>query len=162
LDKTAVEFMHQIKDLFDPNNLCNPGKALPQRGSGIECSAVPDSIIMHKDTLAITAPVDVRWKDLPVDCDKFNPESTVADAIENGLVLLEIWAECGGKLFHSGARVTKDVAGYNLVKLLSGSRLAEIKAVTFKLNPEIREVGESETADYIAVGLRKIFGGKNE
>ena len=76
--------------------------------------------------------------------------------------MLEFWAESGGKLFHSGARITKDVAGYNLVKLLSGSKLVDIKAVTFKLNPEIREVRESETADYIAVGLRKIFGGKNE
>lgn len=162
LDKTAVEFMYQIKELFDPNNLCNPGKALPQRGSGIECSTIPDSVILHKDAQAITTPVDVKWKDLPIDFDKVNPESTVADAIENGLVLLEIWAESCGKLFHSGARVTKDVAGYNLVKLLSGSKLADIKAVTFTLNPEIRGIGESETAEYIAVGLSKIFGGNNE
>lgn len=161
LDKTAVEFMHQIKELFDPNNLCNPGKALPERGNGIECSAVPDSIIIHKDAQAITTPVDVKWENLPITFDSVNPDSTVADAIENGLVLLEIWAESDGKLFHSGARVTKDVAGYNLVKLLSGSKMADIKAVTFSTNPQMHKAAEEMPVD-IAEGLKKIFRGNNE
>jgi glycolate oxidase len=161
LDKSAVEFMHQIKELFDPNDLCNPGKALPKRGSGVECSAVPSSVIKHKDVFAITTPVDVLWKDLAIECSELDPNNSVKDAIKNGLVLLEFWAESRGKLFHSGARVTKDVAGYNLVKLLSGTDLVEIKAVTFSTTPQLYKTEEMLPVE-LSKGLKKIFGGIDE
>ncbi|RKZ12765.1 hypothetical protein DRQ50_11445, partial [bacterium] len=53
-------------------------------------------------------------------------------------VVLEIWAEDGtGRLFHTGAPVFKNVAGYDLTHLLvgSGGVLARPRAMTFKLAP---------------------------
>ena len=52
--------------------------------------------------------------------------------------VLELWAEDGtGRLFHIGAPVFKNVAGYDLTHLLvgSGGVLARPHAVTFKLAP---------------------------
>jgi glycolate oxidase len=52
--------------------------------------------------------------------------------------VLEVWAEDGrGRLFHAGAPVFKNVAGYALQHLLvgAGGMLARLRAVTFKLAP---------------------------
>ncbi len=57
---------------------------------------------------------------------------SVADA------LVELWAETGdGRIFHAGAPVAKNVAGYDLVRLLCGSGevLARTLAATFLLRP---------------------------
>jgi len=45
--------------------------------------------------------------------------------------------DAGGRLFHSGGRVVKNVAGYDLCKLMIGSRgtLAIISQITLKLRP---------------------------
>lgn len=53
-------------------------------------------------------------------------------------LLLEAWAETGdGRRFHAGAPVFKNVAGYDLVRLLCGAdgRLARLRAVTLQLRP---------------------------
>ncbi|MBK8165661.1 MAG: FAD-binding protein [bacterium] len=53
-------------------------------------------------------------------------------------LLLEVWAETGdGRPFHAGAPVTKNVAGYDLPRLLCGAGgcLARLQAVTFPLRP---------------------------
>ncbi len=60
------------------------------------------------------------------------PAGTVRD------FLLELWAETGdGHLFHAGAPVFKNVAGYDLVHMLCGSGRvwARPRAVTFQLRP---------------------------
>ena len=52
--------------------------------------------------------------------------------------LLEVWAETGdGRPFHAGAPVTKNVAGYDLPRLLcgAGGYLARLRAATFALRP---------------------------
>jgi hypothetical protein len=52
--------------------------------------------------------------------------------------LLELWAETGdGHLFHAGAPVFKNVAGYDLVHMLCGSGRvwAQPRAATFQLRP---------------------------
>ena len=52
--------------------------------------------------------------------------------------LLEVWAETGdGRLFHAGAPVVKDVAGFDLTRLLCGSAgmLARLRGATFQLKP---------------------------
>ncbi len=52
--------------------------------------------------------------------------------------LLEVWAETGdGRPFHAGAPVSKNVAGYDLPRLLCGSGgvLARLEAATFTLRP---------------------------
>ncbi len=53
-------------------------------------------------------------------------------------LLLEAWAEAGdGRAFHAGAAVAKNVAGYDLLRLLcgSGGTLATLRAVTLQLRP---------------------------
>lgn len=58
-------------------------------------------------------------------------------------LLLEVWAETGdGRPFHAGAPVTKNVAGYDLPRLLCGSGgcLARLRAATFVLRPAPPEV----------------------
>lgn len=58
-------------------------------------------------------------------------------------LLLEVWAETGdGRRFHAGAPVTKNVAGYDLPRLLCGSGgcLARLCAATFVLRPAPPEV----------------------
>ncbi len=76
---------------------------------------------------------------------------TVGDLVDAGTVgpsllgstsvgdaLLELWAETGdGRIFHAGAPVLKNVAGYDLVRLISGSGgiLARPLAATWQLKP---------------------------
>ncbi len=58
--------------------------------------------------------------------------------------LLELWAETGdGRLFHAGAPVFKNVAGYDLVHMLCGSGqvYARPLAATFQLRPIPESVG---------------------
>ncbi|MCK9994681.1 MAG: FAD-binding protein [Candidatus Krumholzibacteria bacterium] len=58
--------------------------------------------------------------------------------------LLELWAETGdGRLFHAGAPVFKNVAGYDLVHMLCGSGRvwAQPRAVTFQLRPVPESLG---------------------
>ncbi|MEN8007616.1 MAG: FAD-linked oxidase C-terminal domain-containing protein [Candidatus Krumholzibacteriota bacterium] len=58
--------------------------------------------------------------------------------------LLELWAETGaGRLFHAGAPVFKNVAGYDLVHMLCGSGRvwAQPLAATFQLRPVPESVG---------------------
>jgi glycolate oxidase subunit GlcD len=53
-------------------------------------------------------------------------------------LLLEVWATTGdGRPFHAGAPVFKNVAGYDLVRLICGAdgRLADLQAVTLQLRP---------------------------
>ncbi|MFO7654664.1 MAG: FAD-linked oxidase C-terminal domain-containing protein [Candidatus Krumholzibacteriia bacterium] len=53
-------------------------------------------------------------------------------------VLLEVWASDGaGRAFHAGAPVAKNVAGYDLARLLcgAGGSLARIDACTLQLRP---------------------------
>lgn len=53
-------------------------------------------------------------------------------------ILLEAWAETGdGRAFHAGAPVAKNVAGYDVARILCGSGgcLARLQAATFLLRP---------------------------
>lgn len=53
-------------------------------------------------------------------------------------LLLELWAETGdGRRFHAGAPVGKNVAGYDLVRLIAGAggALAACRGATFQLKP---------------------------
>ena len=58
--------------------------------------------------------------------------------------LLELWAETGdGRVFHSGAPVFKNVAGYDLVHMLCGSGCVYARplAATFQLRPLPESIG---------------------
>lgn len=170
LDPVALDLMRGIKDLMDPENLCNPDKALPARelvGRGHK--PVPEGIEFDWDSLTVTAPASTPLAELqaaalerglwvPVGVaagDGHGPglagEMTVGQLLSTGTAgpsllgelrvrdsVLEIWARTGrGDVLHAGAPVLKNVAGYDLVRLLvgSGDLLARPLAASFALQP---------------------------
>jgi FAD/FMN-containing dehydrogenase len=59
LDATALRLMRGIKHVFDPHDLCNPGKLLPDPElDGAAMPPVPSRPVFHWDSLTVTAPAD--------------------------------------------------------------------------------------------------------
>ncbi len=151
LDPTAARLMHGIKALFDPRQLCNPGKSLPPVGAvSTGGRPAPDTVHFQWDSLTVTAPAQTGFEQiqasalkrgfwvplgLPLTTAGVTTAGTTGDVVANLLpgptalgtgttreYLLEMWAETGdGQPFHAGAPVFKNVAGYDLPHLLCGS-----------------------------------------
>jgi len=161
LDPVAAELMSGIKGIFDPRGLANPGKALAE-GPGLAASSpLPTSKRFDWNNLTVTVPVDVKLFALSAEADARGfrlvcvPDSgnaslgelADAGALRDGL--LEVWATTGdGRAFHTGRPVTKNVAGYDLVRLVCGcgGALADVQAVTLQLRPVGHVVEEKATA----------------
>jgi glycolate oxidase subunit GlcD len=176
LDRTALQLMRGIKDLCDPDGLCNPGKLLPEPAATGAGSAVPDRIDFQWDSLTVTAPAAVPLAELqelalargfwiPVgaanrtraDGPGLAGAMTLGAMVDAGTTgpsllgslrptdaVLELWAETGrGEVLHAGAPVLKNVAGYDLVRLLvgSGGCLARPLAATLQLRPAPTDLG---------------------
>ncbi|HOX24973.1 MAG TPA: FAD-linked oxidase C-terminal domain-containing protein [Candidatus Krumholzibacteria bacterium] len=173
LDRTSLRLMQGIKDLFDPDDLCNPGKALPRRelaAAAAITAQVPGEVSFRWDSLTVTAPARTPLAELQAEAATrglwiplgaasrsravgpgLGGALTVGDVIEAGTsgpsllghlwpadAVLELWAGTGdGEILRAGAPVLKNVAGYDLVRLIvgSGGILARPLAATLQLKP---------------------------
>ncbi len=162
MDEQCAQLHHQIKRVFDPENIFNPGKLLPPlnaRFSSIK--EPPEQVVFQWDSMTVTAPADItlasiqsramaRGLWIPVGMplvgdptlDELTSHLLCGPSLlsENHVrpYLLELWARTGdGRLFHSGAPVFKNVAGYNLGQALcgSGGTLVTNVGLTFQLRP---------------------------
>ena len=168
LDPESVRLMSAIKDLVDPSALCNPGKALPDDQGCVPARIrdLPAEPVFAWDSLTVTAAAAADLHSLQTEAiargfwipvGAVAAGSTVGDLVTSPFALprplaggsardslLEIWAETGdGRQFHAGAPCAKNVAGYDLVRLICGSEgtLARIRGVTFVLRPAPEAVG---------------------
>jgi glycolate oxidase len=147
LDPVAAGLMGGIKGVFDPRGIANPGKAIAAAPGKAKPPPVLTAPLFDWDSLAVTAPADVALPTLQaeaarrgfrLDCDGDASLRELADrgALRDGL--LEVWAETrDGRLFHAGRPVAKNVAGYDLARLVCGcgGALGSVKAVTLPLKP---------------------------
>ncbi len=170
-DAETARLQRGIKNIFDPENLLNPGKIFPEMGAEFSpCKPLPDSPVFSWDSMTVTAPADTslaslqaqaleRGLCLPVGVFRpakpgvlglgaaTNVGDLIAQLVPGPAVLargtardflLELWAHTGdGKLFHTGAPVFKNVAGYGLGPSLCGSgrHFVQPLAATFQLKP---------------------------
>jgi len=177
LDAETARLAREVKNLFDPTEILNPGKMNPPADAAFApLKTLPAAIDFQWENLTVSAPSNASvagiqraalargfW--IPVGVLASADESTlglglggtVGDLV-NHLVagpafcaagtardfLLELWAETGdGKMFHAGAPVFKNVAGYDLAHMLCGSGgiFARPRAATFQLRPVPPSVG---------------------
>jgi len=173
LDPEALRLMRSIVRLADPRGLLNPGKGLPpQEEAGTPGPPSPDAARFDWDSLLVSAPATTPlaaiqreaishglW--LPVGFPPAGP--TLGELATWGLsgpaplavwrlrdLLLEVWAETGdGRRFHAGRPVLKNVAGLDLVRLVTGNGglLASVEAMTLRLAPLPPAVGMLSVAD---------------
>jgi glycolate oxidase subunit GlcD len=183
LGPLALELMLKVKSLFDPDNLCNPGKALTEPGDG-KVRPAPIDIKVDKQSLLVHAPARARWRDvqdaarrhgLCVTCAAHHEDQTVGDLVQYGTDardnVLELWVETGdGRPLYLGSPTLKNVAGYDLLHMLvgTGEMLVTVRAATFALKPAFAEppalnppVGPAMPVDMetlrLARGLKDIF-----
>lgn len=169
LDGETARLQRGIKDIFDPQDILNPGKVHPPADAAFAAlKPAPAGIDFHWANLTVSAPADASLAQLqqsamergfwiPVGALALDEGvglgrgTTVGNLVAELLTgpalcpggtvrdyLLELWAETGdGHLFHAGAPVFKNVAGYDLVHMLcgSGSVWVETRAATFQLRP---------------------------
>jgi glycolate oxidase len=169
-DRESARLQRGLKSVFDPANLLNPGKALaPPTADWGEMPPVPEQARFAWDSLTVTAPAHVPLKDLQRIALPRNlwiplgfPGPWFADVAMSDLInhlgagpallqgagvrdqLLELWARTGdGHLFHSGAPVFKNVAGYDLTHALcgAGGHFATPLAATWALRPAPEQAG---------------------
>jgi len=169
IDAVTADLHHRIKQVFDPHDLLNPGKLLPDPDADYAAvKPLPAAVDFQWESLTVTAPAETRlsriqdealarglW--LPVGIAGtgtayglgYDPSvGELLDHLAAGPALfasgtardylLESWAETGtGTLFHAGAPVFKNVAGYGLSQALCGSGgvLVRHLAGTFALRP---------------------------
>lgn len=166
LDPEAVRLMAAIKDHCDPDALCNPGKALPESGDSPPPPPPPEAADFAWDSLTVGAPASAdlaRLQDAAIErgfwipIGAFPPGTTVGDLVDHPFAspaplaggpvrdpLLEVWAATGdGRRFHAGTPCAKNVAGYDLARLVcgSGGTLARVEGATFLLRPVPESVG---------------------
>jgi len=168
LDPEAARLMAGIKELYDPRGLCNPGKAVLPFGAPISPRPRPAPADARFDweSLIVSAPADARLADLQrealargfrIPAGAARADLTVGELVDHGAAgpgplasgpdqdaVLEIWAETGdGRAFHAGAPTPKNVAGYDLVRLLCGAagELATPRAATLSLRPAPESIG---------------------
>ncbi len=169
-DRESARLQQGLKSVFDPASLLNPGKALaPPTADWGEMPPVPAQALFAWDSLNVTAPAHFPLRELQQAALERNlwiplgfpgpwlPDVTMADLINHlgagpALLqgagvrdqLLELWARTGdGRLFHSGAPVFKNVAGYDLTHALcgAGGHLATPLAATWALRPALEQAG---------------------
>ncbi|MBC8426679.1 FAD-binding protein [bacterium] len=149
-DPAALTLMHGIKDLFDPRGLCNPDKALPAGAGRAVPPPAPGATRFDWDDLVVVAPAGTRAAALRAEAGERgfriagvapgNDASlgvlAAAGALRDGI--LEVWATTrAGRDFHAGRPVAKNVAGYDLVRLVcgEGGALADLRGLTLQLRP---------------------------
>ena len=169
-DRESARLQQGLKSVFDPANLLNPGKALaPPTAEWAEMPPVPEQALFAWDSLTVTAPAHLSLRELQEEALERNlwiplgfpgswlPDVTMADLINHlgagpallqgaGVrdLLLELWARTGDDcLFHSGAPVYKNVAGYDLTHALcgAGGHFATPLAATWALRPAPEQAG---------------------
>ncbi len=170
-DTETARLNREIKNVFDPDGVLNPGKIFPPEDTEfLPLKPIPAELSFRWDSMSVTAPAKTdlaeiqdaalqRGLSLPVGVFN-NAEAgslglgaarSVGDLIAQLVpgpavlprgtardFLLEIWARTGdGRLFHTGAPVFKNVAGYGLGPALcgSGKDFVEPLAATFQLKP---------------------------
>ncbi len=159
LHPVALDLMRGVRGVFDPRGLCNPGKLLPEETGTAPLPPAPAVAAFDADALAVRTPAsatvaEVRRVagergltvpgadgpgDLPIGHvfdaqhrDAGDPRGRLRDAV------LEVWARTGdGRSFHAGLPVVKNVAGYDLPRLLAGTggALADAEALTLAARP---------------------------
>jgi len=201
LDAVTARLHHRIKNIFDPTNLLNPGKLLPDPDADFaRPKPLPTAADFQWDNLTVTAPVSTHLSELqdqamargfwlPVgvpgrqEAYGLGHDPTVAELLDHLAVgpalfasgtardfLLESWAETGaGELFHSGAPVFKNVAGYDLLHMLCGSGGVFVRhhAATFALRPRperalLVRLTSEETADQAPDGVAAWLAGREQ
>ena len=163
LDGPTAALYQDVKNLFDGEGRLNPGKALPAADADFAPpKPVPDHLRVAEENLWVQAPGDLPVSELqaqavacglwlPTGLPLADPDLTVARLLDQALygpsllgtagprdVLLEMWGETGGgRAFHSGEAVFKNVAGYNLGPALcgSGGSLCRVTGATFQVRP---------------------------
>jgi len=183
LDPVAAELMDGIKALFDPRGLANPGKALAASPGLAASPPPPDAPRFDWESLTVSMPAATPYAALRdeaaargfrPDCDAPAGDATVGALADGGALrdgILEVWAVTrDGRAFHAGRPVAKNVAGYDLPRLVcgNGGALADVMAVTLRLRPD---GGPDAKADDTAApsawpaperhrrGLVELFGG---
>ena len=160
LDPVALEIMHGLRRLADPRNLCNPGKLLPGEPGAAVPPPTPQATRFDRDALAVTAPAGatlaevrrtaaahglrIAGADGPDDETLghafLNRRRTAGDSrgrLSDGV--LQVWARTGdGRALHSGRPVVKNVAGYDLPRLLAGTggSLVTLEGLMLSARPE--------------------------
>ena len=175
LDGETARLQRGIRDIFDPEEILNPGKVHPPEDAGFAAlKTIPAEIDFHWPNLTVSAPADASLAHLQREALErgfwipvgvlardegigLGRGTTVGNLVAELLAgpgfcsagtardyLLELWAETGdGHVFHTGAPVFKNVAGYDLVHMLCGSGRvwAQPKAATFQLRPVPESLG---------------------
>lgn len=104
--------------------------------AGITCSELSTVLAAHNQQL----PIDVHLPDTTigqlVSANLFGPRICGYGTIRDYLIGIQA-IDGAGRIFKAGGKVVKNVAGYDLCRLMIGSqgRLAVITECTFKLNP---------------------------
>jgi len=160
LDPVAAGLMQGIKHVFDPRALANPGKAISDDPGTAKAQHSPAVPCFDWDNLTVTAPVDTSVSQLAAEagargfrlaCTTRSGHASLGKLVDAGALrdgLLEVWATTrGGRGFHAGRPVTKNVAGYDLVRLVCGcgGTLADVQAVTLQLRPAGHVVEGNDT-----------------
>lgn len=169
LDAVSARLQAEIKRVFDPRLLLNPGKLLPDPDAEFAApKPIADAVDFRWQSLTVTAPAATRlsriqaeamqrgfWLPLGVPgtgtrfgwaydptlgelLDHLTAGPALFGAGTSRDVLLESWTETGaGEILHSGAPVFKNVAGFDLTRMLCGSGgvFARHLAATFALRP---------------------------
>jgi len=168
LDPTALDLMKGLRDLADPRRLCNPGKLLPAGPGEAVAPPPPEAVVFDRHALAISAPADatlgqvrrvaaehgfqVAGADGPDDenlgaaylgCRRIagDPRGRLSDAV------VQVWARTGdGRALHAGRPVVKNVAGYDLPRLLAGTgeHLVTVDGLTLSARPSPRTAAPSD------------------
>ncbi len=169
MDAVAARLHRDIKTIFDPLDLLNPGKLLPPATAKYaSLKPLPAVVDFQWESLTVSASGQTRLSEiqhealarglwLPVGIPGAGTDiglaydPTVTELLDHLAVgpalfasgtardfLLESWAEAGtGEVFHCGAPVFKNAAGYCLPQMLCGSGgiFVDHLAATFALRP---------------------------
>ena len=152
----TLDTFKKIKRTFDPHNLCNPDKLIPEKGScrGGVCPPFQDKektlLLDHDiDNFTVTVNAEVPIIELQQELKKENQKmlllekGTVQEAIEQNWgqtprirdLILGMQVQLNdGSTPEFGGKVMKNVAGYNAISLFIGSegKLGKILSVTLK------------------------------
>jgi glycolate oxidase len=148
IEPIAMRLMQDVKAAFDPDGLCNPGKALPDLPGLAPVVDAPNGLVVRAEDSVLTAPTGSQIDDLRSEAQKCGfdlagPSSgTLKSGLENNPLLrhevVEVWARTGDdRPFHVGCPVVKNVAGLDLGRLICGTNesLATAQAVTLRMRP---------------------------
>ncbi len=150
LDPVAADLMRGVKGVFDARGLCNPGKAVADEPGLAAPPPAPTAVRFDWDSFTVSAPAAARLGPMLAEarsrgfrpaCAALEADATLGDLAGHGALrdgILEVWATTpDDRDFHAGRPVAKNVAGYDLVRLVcgNGGALADVRGVTLQLRP---------------------------